>query len=123
MVSIQRSLASLSKDLGIAVLLLNEVQDVYQPRFAPAHTTIYGAFAPDSYRLINGPTYSYGVDLHVMLSQHPHAPESAKSNGSAKEDTVLEVLVDRVGGRTGRWGVFRIVGINIEDVRVFSESN
>lgn len=118
MVMIQRSLALLSRDLGIAVLLLNDVVDAtigFQTKYPPRHTTVHGAFESASCRLVNGPTFSYGIDMHVLVSQHPHEPDDAgMPTGFANEDTVLEVLVDRMGGRTGRWGAFRIVGTELK---------
>ncbi|KAF8251971.1 hypothetical protein K440DRAFT_658579 [Wilcoxina mikolae CBS 423.85] len=124
LVTIQRSLALLSRDLNIAVLLLNDVPSAtstLQSKYSSRHNTFQSVFGSVPWRLPHGPTYAYGVDLHLLLSQHPHGPEDATSRlgegfkNSPREDTVVEVLVDRIGARSGRWRAFTIVGTQLRE--------
>jgi len=124
LVAVLRSLALLARTYGIAVLLLNDIPHTtippptpnFQPKFAFKHSTLQSGFADSSLRFLNGSTFSYGVDLHILLSRHPYGPgeegaywrRGARSIGD--EGTVVEVVVDRIGGRSGRWAAFGILG-------------
>jgi len=125
LVTIQRSLALLSRDLNIAVLLLNDIPpatSALQSKYTSRHITLQSVFESVSWRLPHGPTYTYGVDLHLLLSQPPQGPGDATSRldggfkNSPREDTVVEVLVDRVGNRSGHWGAFTIVGTELREL-------
>ena len=112
LVTIQRGLAALARDYGVAVLLLND-----SPRNTGGggykHSMLRGEFEDASLRLLNGPTYAYGVDLHVLLSRHPEKNGEPVSEDGP--DNVFEVLVDRCEGRGGRWAPFRVAGTQLVD--------
>lgn len=123
LVEVLRSFAVLVKTYGIAVLLLNDTPHTttppdtpnFHPRFAFKHSTLPSVFADSSLRFLNGSTFSYGADLHILLSRHPYEPNEERygrrgARSTVDEGTVFEIVADRIGGRTGRWTAFGILG-------------
>jgi len=120
---ILRSLALLAKTYGIAVLLLNDTPHTavphdtpgFQPKSAFKHSTMQSVFADSSLKFSNGPTLSYGVDLHILFSRHPYEPDvdgrgRRGPRNMVDGSMVVEVVADRMGTRTGRWASFEILG-------------
>lgn len=122
MVAVQRALAALSREFNVAVLLLNNIPPPppppqQNPRYhhSGRHYTFQSRFEAVSWRLAHGPTYAYGADLHILLSVHPYTAAPPGKGGKEKGDAsinanvnVFEILVDRTGDRSGRWGVFSL---------------
>ena len=123
MVTVQRALTALSREFKVAVLLLNNVPPPSAPppppnpryrHYSGQHYTFQSRFEAVSWRLAHGPTYAYGADLHILLSVHPYTAAPPGRTGTTQEGDanvnvgVFEVLVDRTGDRTGRWGVFSL---------------
>jgi len=126
LVSLQRSMSFMARDLNMVVLILNDIPATFNRSPDVRHHVFQGSFASASWKLVHGPTYTYGADLHLLLSQHPHSPESLASEArrlpgfprhceQGPEDTIIEVLTDRGGERTGQWGAFKIVGTELID--------
>jgi RecA/RadA recombinase len=112
-VDLLRTLQAVCREKGAAVLLLNDVPD---PTYSadPAATTTTGTGAKSqglneivgkygTLRLLSGPTFAYGVDMHVLLCERE------------KGKVVMEVLTDRVGGREGGAAEFMVEGVELKE--------
>ncbi|KAI5804333.1 hypothetical protein EDC01DRAFT_414389 [Geopyxis carbonaria] len=115
----QQTISQISHKYNTLALILNETL----PANIRSNTSnIKSVFESVNYRPAFGPTFAYGIDLQLHLSQHSHAVDNAFESKSAKlfakpqQDIVMEVLVDRFGARTGSWGAFRISGSEILEI-------
>ena len=116
--SSMRSLASLTSRHHICTLVLNGVVSNHADQssiFTKRPADNVSIFASTAGRPALGKSFLSCVDFHVHLSQVPNARADAETayggemGKSWDEMSVCEVISDRFGSRTGRWGCFAIV--------------
>lgn len=105
--SFMRSLAHLTREQNLCTMILNTTMSPAAKRDKESPSI----FSSCNLQPSLGRSFSYLVDLHLLLHKVPKTAEDAKvlgseakrRNGRAQIVNVLEVMQDRYSGRVGRW--------------------
>lgn len=114
--SFMRSLAHLTKTYTLCTITMNSTispdpknQAFYNKQESPS------AFASCTIRPALGKTWTYLVDVHLLVHRMPKTGKDAKVVYAGQRDgdpgelvSVVEVVQDRYGGRVGRWIAFEV---------------
>lgn len=112
--SFMRSLSHLTESHDLCTLLLNNASTyaVAQAKAEPSPSI----FSSCALRPALGKTFTYLVDVHVLVHEVPRTAEGARAvyggERQGREEVemgrVFEVLQDRYGGRVGSWAAFSV---------------
>ncbi|KAK5136394.1 hypothetical protein LTR08_003520 [Meristemomyces frigidus] len=109
--SFMRSLSHLTRTYNICTVLLNNTIT-----YATAKEEAPSIFASCVLRPALGKTFTYSLDVHLLVHMVPKTAEDAKATyggeaqgkqrGAVKMVSVVEVLQDRYEDRVGKWAPF-----------------